>query len=79
MPTTEISKEDLPIGLLQLMTNVGLTGSNGEGRRLVKQGGVSVNDEKITDVGMEISEDLFEDNKIIIKKGKKNFHRILLG
>ena len=79
MPTTEISKEDLPIGLLQLMTNVGLTGSNGEARRLVKQGGVSVNDEKVTDVGMEISEDLFEDNKIIIKKGKKNFHRILLG
>lgn len=79
MPTTEISKEDLPMGLLQLMTNVGLTGSNGEARRLVKQGGVSVNDEKITDVGMEISEDLFEDNKIIIKKGKKNFHRILLG
>ncbi|WP_282929406.1 tyrosine--tRNA ligase [Anaerococcus sp. Marseille-Q7828] len=79
MPTTEISKSDLPIGLLQLMTNVGLTGSNGEARRLVKQGGVSVNDEKVTDVGMEISEDLFEDKKIIIKKGKKNFHRILLG
>ena len=79
MPTTEISKEDLPIGLLQLMTNVGLTGSNGEARRLVKQGGVSVNEEKVTDVGLEISEDLFEDNKIIIKKGKKNFHRILLG
>lgn len=79
MPTTEISKEDLPIGLLQLMTNVGLTASNGEARRLVKQGGVSVNDDKVTDVGMEISEDLFEDNKIIIKKGKKNFHRILLG
>ena len=79
MPTTEISKEDLPIGLLQLMTNVGLTGSNGEARRLVKQGGVSVNDEKINDPSFEISEDLFEDNKIIIKKGKKNFHRILLG
>ena len=78
MPTTEISKDDLPIGLLQLMTNVGLTASNGEARRLVKQGGVSINDDKVTDVGMEISEDLFEDNKIIIKKGKKNFHRILL-
>ena len=79
MPTTEISKDDLPIGLLQLMTNIGLTASNGEARRLVKQGGVSINDDKVTDVGVEISEDLFEDNKIIIKKGKKNFHRILLG
>ena len=79
MPTTELNSSDLPIGLLQLMTDVGLTQSNGEARRLVKQGGVSVNEEKITDVGLEISEDLFEDNKIIIKKGKKNFHRILLG
>ncbi|WP_394268378.1 S4 domain-containing protein, partial [Anaerococcus nagyae] len=78
MPTTEISKVDLPIGLLQLMTNVGLTKSNGEARRLVKQGGVSVNDEKISDASFEITEDLFEDNKIIIKKGKKNFHRVLL-
>ena len=78
MPTTEISKVDLPIGLLQLMTNVGLTQSNGEARRLVKQGGVSVNDEKISDASFEITEDLFEDNKIIIKKGKKNFHRVLL-
>ena len=79
MPTTEISKEDLPIGLLQLMTDVGLTKSNGEARRLVKQGGVSVNDEKINDPSLEVNEGLFEDNKIIIKKGKKNFHRILLG
>ncbi len=79
MPTTEIAKSDLPKGLLQLMTDVGLTKSNGEARRLVKQGGVSVNDEKISDVGLEITEDLFEDNKIIIKKGKKNFHRVLLG
>lgn len=78
MPTTEIAKADLPIGLLQLMTNVGLTKSNGEARRLVKQGGVSVNDEKISDASFEITEDLFEDNKIIIKKGKKNFHRVLL-
>ena len=78
MPTTEIAKADLPIGLLQLMTNVGLTKSNGEARRLVKQGGVSVNDEKISDTSFEITEDLFEDKKIIIKKGKKNFHRILI-
>jgi len=39
---------------------------------------VSVNDEKISDASFEITEDLFEDNKIIIKKGKKNFHRVLL-
>ena len=79
MPTTEISAADLPLGLLQLMTNVGLSKSNGEARRLIKQGGVSINDEKITDPSFEVSEDIFEDGKIIIKKGKKNFHRVLLG
>lgn len=79
MPTTEITAADLPKGLLQMMTDVGLTKSNGEARRLVKQGGVSINDEKVNDPNIEITEDLFEDNKIIIKKGKKNFHRVLLG
>lgn len=79
MPTTEIAKADLPIGLLQLMTDVGLTQSNGEARRLIKQGGVSIDDEKVSDPSLEVTEDLFTDDKIIIKKGKKNFHRILLG
>ena len=64
MPTTEFSKEDLPIGLLQLMTNVGLTGSNGEARRIIKQGGVSINDEKVADPSIEVTEDLFEDGRL---------------
>ena len=61
------------------MTDVGLTQSNGEARRLIKQGGVSIDDEKVSDPSLEVTEDLFTDDKIIIKKGKKNFHRILLG
>lgn len=79
MPTTNISKNDLPKGLLQMMTDLGLTKSNGEARRLVSQGGVSIDDEKITDTGFEITEDLFKDGKIIIRKGKKVFHRVLIG
>lgn len=79
MPTTNISKNDLPKGLLQMMTDLGLTKSNGEARRLVSQGGVSIDDEKITDTGFEITEDLFKDGKIIIRKGKKVFHRVLMG
>ena len=78
MPTTEITEADLPIGLLQLMTNVGLSKSNGEARQMVKQGGVSVNDEKISDFRLEITKDLFEDGRIIIKRGKKNFHKVEL-
>lgn len=79
MPTTNISKNDLPKGLLQMMTDLGLTKSNGEARRLVSQGGVSIDDEKITDTAFEITEDLFKDGKIIIRKGKKIFHRVLIG
>lgn len=79
MPTTQISASDLPKGLLALMTEVGLTKSNGEARRIVQQGGVSINDEKITDPSFEVTEEIFEDNRIIIKKGKKNFHKVELA
>lgn len=78
MPTTELEKSYLPMGLLNLLTNVGLTKSNGEARRTIKQGGLSINDEKITDPSLEVSEDLFEDDQIIIRKGKKNFHKVVL-
>ena len=79
MPTTQIAKADLPKGLLALMTEVGLTKSNGEARRTIQQGGVSINDEKITDPSLEVTEDLFEEGRIIIKKGKKNFHKVELA
>ncbi|MGN0613621.1 MAG: tyrosine--tRNA ligase [Porcipelethomonas sp.] len=74
MPSTRISSEDLEdgkIGILTLLVKTGLTSSNGEGRRLVQQGGISVNDEKVTDPASKI--DLT--NEVIIKKGKKVFHK----
>lgn len=76
MPSTEIFADDLidnKIGILNLLVKTGLTSSNGEGRRLVQQGGVSVNDEKITDPSAQI---LIE-NEVIIKKGKKVFHKVV--
>lgn len=79
MPTTQIAKSDLPKGLLILMTETGLTKSNGEARRIIKQGGVSINDKKVGDPSIEVTEDLFEDGRIIIKKGKKNFHKVELA
>lgn len=76
MPTTEIAESDLgngQIGILTLLVKAGLASSNGEGRRLVQQGGISVNDSKITDpsVKIEIS------GEVIIKKGKKVFHKVV--
>ena len=75
MPTTKISADDLNddgcIGLLTLLVKCGLAASNGEARRLVQQGGVSVNDEKVLDPKALVN----LDKVVIIKKGKKVFHK----
>ena len=52
--------------------------SNGEGRRLIQQGGISVNDEKITDVFTAVTADELKDS-VIVKKGKKVFHKFTLA
>lgn len=78
MPSTELSSEDFTdggIGILDLLKKCGLTPSNAEGRRLVQQGGVSVDDEKITDPRAQIGLSSFEKGHIIIKKGKKVYHK----
>ena len=81
MPTTVLSAEDFDeageIGLLALMVKGGLAKSNGEARRLVQQGGVSVNDEKQTNPTAKIAKADVE-NELIIKKGKKVFHKYTL-
>ncbi|MDY0235883.1 MAG: tyrosine--tRNA ligase [Gudongella sp.] len=78
VPSTLVDKELIGdgIGILDLMRNVGLIKSNGEGRRLIEQGGVSIDGEKIEDLGKIITEDDFKDGKILIKKGKKIYHQI---
>ncbi len=74
MPTVKILETDLTdnaIGILTLMVKGGLVASNGEARRLVQQGGVSVDDNKITDPKHTITFDELK-NGIIVKKGKKS-------
>ena len=78
MPSTEITADDLGKTVLDIMLIAGLIPSKGEGRRLVQQGGVSIDGEKVTDFNMAVDKDLFKDNEIIIKKGKKVFHKIVL-
>jgi tyrosyl-tRNA synthetase len=80
MPTTTLVDEDFvegSIGLLDLLVKTSLVPSKKEGRRLVEQGGIEVNGEKINDVNMKFAKADFE-NEIIIKKGKKTFHKITL-
>lgn len=77
MPATVIDKADLEDGkitLLSIMTKAGMIKSNGEGRRLIQQGGVSVDDEKISDVFHAVTAEQLEKG-IIVKKGKKVFHK----
>ena len=78
MPTTTVDASDLDengaITVLSLMTKAGLIKSNGEGRRLIQQGGVSLNDEKVTDVFASVTADQLAEG-VIIKKGKKVFHK----
>lgn len=78
MPFTEITAEDLGSTVLDIMLKSGLIPSKGEGRRLVQQGGVSIDGKKISDFNFPITADLFNSNQFIIKKGKKVFHKIIL-
>ena len=82
MPSTTLTDADFAdgeIGILDLMKKCGLIPSNGEGRRLIQQGGVSVDDEKVTDVYAKVSKSDFEKGYVVIKKGKKVYHKAILG
>lgn len=77
MPTVELSTDDLSdgkIGILTLLVKAGLASSNGEGRRLVQQGGISIDDVKKTDPQefIEITE------QIVVRKGKKVFKKVIV-
>lgn len=80
MPSTEISREVLMenSGLLGILTSIGLTKSNGEARRLIQQGGISLNDEKVSDPSYVITDKDLKDDAFIIKKGKKVYHRVII-
>ena len=80
IPTTEITEDQLTegkIGLLSLMVACKLATSNGDARKNVAGGGVSVNDEKITDVKFEITREMLKEG-VKLRKGKKVFHKAIL-
>ena len=80
IPTTEITEDQLTegkIGLLSLMVACKLATSNGDARKNVAGGGVSVNDEKITDVKFEVTREMLREG-VKLRKGKKVFHKAIL-
>lgn len=81
MPSTTVTESDFVDGeafLLDLMLKSGIIPSKGEGRRLIQQGGVSVDGEKVTDPNEKVYLDKLKEKFIIVKKGKKVFHKITL-
>jgi len=81
MPSTGLSTDDFTDGvidIMSLMVKCGLAASRGEARRLIQQGGVSVNDQKITDIDAKWASDDCVGDGLVIKKGKKVFHRAVL-
>jgi tyrosyl-tRNA synthetase len=77
MPTSEIDLTD-GLTILDLLVSIKLIPSKGEGRRLIQQNGLSINGEKVSDPNMAVTQELFTDDGMIVKKGKKVFHRITL-
>ena len=80
MPSTELSRDELADGMavLELMLRCGLIASKGEGRRLIQQGGVSIDGEKVDDPAAAVPAAAFEKGHVVLKKGKKVFHKAIV-
>ena len=80
MPCTKLEASQLQdgqIGLLNLLAAAKLAGSNREARQLIQQGGIAIDGEKVTDPALRLTEEALKKG-IIIKKGKKIYHKITL-
>ncbi len=82
MPTAQLSEEDFSEGridMISILCKSGLVSSRSEGRRAIEQGGVTFGEEKVTDVKAAFDSGIFAGEGVVVKRGKKNFRRIVLG
>ena len=80
MPTSELAEEDFADGsieILDMLVKSGLVASKSEARRAVQQGGVAVDGDKVSDIHAAFEKTVFEGEGIVLKKGKKNFRRVV--
>ena len=77
-PTVTISREIIGGKLVDILTSAGIFASKGEARRLIQGGGLYVKDEKVVDPDALLILDQFESDSLLIRKGKKSFHRLVL-
>jgi len=81
VPTTQMEAsrfEGEGMGVVTLIKEIGLVPSNAEGFRTIEQGGLTIDDVKVTDKKLILTREMFKENAILIKKGKKTFHRVEL-
>ena len=80
VPTVEMPRADFADGMpiIELMERLALAPSRGESRRLIQQGGVLVKGEKVSDIGLSITIDMFEEDELMIQKGKKVHKKVRL-
>ena len=80
MPTVTVTAEDFPDGeldIISVLVKAGLCDSRGDGRRNIQQGGISVADEKVTDISTKYTLDDFKGEGLIIRRGKKKFAKVI--
>jgi len=83
VPSSRVSRDELEgdgIGILELSSRTGITASNGEARRLIRQGGLFVNNSRSEDENRRLTtSDCIEGELIVIRKGKKTYHLVRIG
>jgi len=80
MPSTTVSRQRLAQGIspMEIFAEVGLTGSRSEARRLIQQGGMYINDRKIDSLEHVLNEDSLTPDGILLRAGKKKYHRLIV-
>ncbi|HHV73048.1 MULTISPECIES: tyrosine--tRNA ligase [unclassified Thermoanaerobacterium] len=78
VPTSTITSDMLGSNLLDVLVKTGIIPSKSEGRRLITQGGLYVNDENVKDVNAVVTEDMFKEGYMILRRGKKSYNKIIL-
>lgn len=78
VPTAAISKDMINSSILDILVAAKILPSKGEGKRLIQQGGLSINGEKVTDINRAVTEADFTEGSMLIKRGKKNYNKIII-
>lgn len=78
MPTTEIEKNKLSLNIVDLLVETKILPTKSEVRRLIKQGGLSINDKKVDDPNLFLSDNDFIDGTVLIRRGKKTYNQLVL-